>query len=176
MPKLTTLLFDVDGTLAETEEIHRQSFNRAFEQAGLDWEWSPQMYSELLAEVQGFLPKQIHIVLGDRTEQSYRLANYYRYYHKIKARFLEEVNRTPGATYPMPCAHCDLCDWRELCKQQWQQDDHLVQVANISCSQIEKKSSRILDSPRSGRIVAAHFQSRFRNSFLMFTAQEIALQ
>jgi len=31
MKKLTTLLFDVDGTLAETEEIHRQAFNRAFE-------------------------------------------------------------------------------------------------------------------------------------------------
>ncbi|HFD79553.1 MAG TPA: HAD family hydrolase [Gammaproteobacteria bacterium] len=48
MSSLTTLLFDVDGTLAETEETHRQSFNKAFQQAGLDWEWSPELYSELL--------------------------------------------------------------------------------------------------------------------------------
>ncbi|MFQ5642336.1 MAG: HAD family hydrolase [Thiogranum sp.] len=53
MNKLTTLLFDVDGTLAETEEIHRQSFNAAFEQAGLDWHWSQQMYTGLLAVTGG---------------------------------------------------------------------------------------------------------------------------
>ena len=53
MSKLTTLLFDVDGTLAETEEIHRQSFNKAFDQAGLDWHWSQQMYGELLAVTGG---------------------------------------------------------------------------------------------------------------------------
>jgi len=53
MPRLSTLLFDVDGTLAETEEIHRQSFNKAFSQAGLDWEWSPDTYRDLLAVTGG---------------------------------------------------------------------------------------------------------------------------
>lgn len=53
MSKLTTLLFDVDGTLAETEEIHRQSFNRAFKQAGLEWHWSQELYAELLAVTGG---------------------------------------------------------------------------------------------------------------------------
>jgi len=53
MKKLTTLLFDVDGTLADTEEIHRQSFNTAFKQAGLDWHWSQQMYAGLLAVTGG---------------------------------------------------------------------------------------------------------------------------
>ena len=53
MSKLTTLLFDVDGTLAETEEIHRQSFNKAFSDAGLDWYWSQEMYGELLAVTGG---------------------------------------------------------------------------------------------------------------------------
>jgi len=31
------LIFDVDGTLAETEEVHRQAFNEAFVQCGVDW-------------------------------------------------------------------------------------------------------------------------------------------
>ncbi|MGD8842734.1 MAG: HAD family hydrolase [Gammaproteobacteria bacterium] len=53
MPRLTTLLFDVDGTLAETEEVHREAFNKAFEQAGLDWQWSPSLYAELLAVTGG---------------------------------------------------------------------------------------------------------------------------
>lgn len=53
MSRLDVLLFDVDGTLAETEEIHRQSFNRSFAQAGLDWVWSEELYTRLLAVTGG---------------------------------------------------------------------------------------------------------------------------
>ena len=53
MAELKALLFDVDGTLADTEEVHRQSFNAAFAAAGLDWVWSPQRYAELLAVTGG---------------------------------------------------------------------------------------------------------------------------
>ncbi len=49
MTKLQALLFDVDGTIADTEELHRQSFNYAFLRSNLDWEWSPALYAELLA-------------------------------------------------------------------------------------------------------------------------------
>lgn len=53
MSKLGTLIFDVDGTLAETErDGHRIAFNRAFAEEGLDWEWSEPLYGELL-EVSG---------------------------------------------------------------------------------------------------------------------------
>ena len=51
--KLEALLLDVDGTLADTEEIHRQAFNAAFEQAGLDWVWERDLYHELLAVTGG---------------------------------------------------------------------------------------------------------------------------
>jgi len=45
---LKALIFDVDGTLAETEEVHRQAFNETFESHGLDWTWSPELYRKLL--------------------------------------------------------------------------------------------------------------------------------
>lgn len=45
---LGALIFDVDGTLAETEEAHRAAFNRAFADAGLDWHWTRDMYRDLL--------------------------------------------------------------------------------------------------------------------------------
>jgi len=48
-PHLRALIFDVDGTLADTEEFHRQAFNEAFCDFGLDWEWTPELYTELLA-------------------------------------------------------------------------------------------------------------------------------
>nr|WP_294517529.1 HAD-IA family hydrolase [uncultured Rhodopila sp.] len=49
MPALSALIFDVDGTLAETEEIHRVAFNEAFDAASLDWHWDQALYGELLA-------------------------------------------------------------------------------------------------------------------------------
>ncbi len=48
------LLFDVDGTLADTErDGHRVAFNRAFQDAGLNWDWTPALYGELLAVAGG---------------------------------------------------------------------------------------------------------------------------
>lgn len=53
MAELKALIFDVDGTLAETErDGHRPAFNQAFTDAGLDWNWSEERYGELL-EVSG---------------------------------------------------------------------------------------------------------------------------
>jgi HAD superfamily hydrolase (TIGR01509 family) len=54
MPELKALLFDVDGTLADTErDGHRLAFNRAFTDAGLDWDWTPELYGQLLAVTGG---------------------------------------------------------------------------------------------------------------------------
>jgi HAD superfamily hydrolase (TIGR01509 family) len=50
----TALLFDVDGTLADTErDGHRLAFNRAFADAGLDWVWDVPLYGVLLAVTGG---------------------------------------------------------------------------------------------------------------------------
>lgn len=45
---LRALIFDVDGTLADTESAHRAAFNRAFAEFGLDWHWDEPLYTELL--------------------------------------------------------------------------------------------------------------------------------
>ncbi len=48
--KLAAVIFDVDGTLADTErDGHRPAFNAAFREAGLSWDWSVELYGELLA-------------------------------------------------------------------------------------------------------------------------------
>jgi len=45
---LKAIFFDVDGTLAETEEFHRRAFNSAFAQAQMNVHWSVPEYRELL--------------------------------------------------------------------------------------------------------------------------------
>ena len=55
---LEAIVFDVDGTLAEVEEVHRRAFNEAFADGGADaafpdterhWHWDPPVYRELMA-------------------------------------------------------------------------------------------------------------------------------
>lgn len=49
MFSLQALIFDVDGTLAETErDGHRVAFNQAFAAANLDWRWPTEQYGDLL--------------------------------------------------------------------------------------------------------------------------------
>lgn len=53
-PTLQALIFDVDGTLADTErDGHRIAFNAAFAEAGLSWNWDAALYGELLAVTGG---------------------------------------------------------------------------------------------------------------------------
>ena len=48
LARLAALIFDLDGTLAETEELHRLAFNGAFAEAGLNLRWEPSVYRPLL--------------------------------------------------------------------------------------------------------------------------------
>ena len=40
MERLEVIFWDVDGTLAETEEAHRLAFNRAFDTSGMPLHWT----------------------------------------------------------------------------------------------------------------------------------------
>lgn len=53
MSTLAALVFDVDGTLAETEEAHRRAFNETFAAWGLDWRWDEALYESLLKTTGG---------------------------------------------------------------------------------------------------------------------------
>ncbi len=56
---LKALIFDVDGTLADTELAHLRAFNQAFEQEGMGWHWTLAQYTELLA-VSGGKERMLH--------------------------------------------------------------------------------------------------------------------
>lgn len=61
---LHALIFDIDGTLAETEEAHLKAFNRVFADANLDWHWNRERYRELLA-VSGGKERIRHFITED---------------------------------------------------------------------------------------------------------------
>lgn len=66
-PRLRALLWDVDGTVAETErDGHRVAFNQAFEALGLPWRWGVAHYGELLRVAGGV--ERLHHDLAQRPE------------------------------------------------------------------------------------------------------------
>jgi HAD superfamily hydrolase (TIGR01509 family) len=63
---IKSILWDVDGTLAETErDGHLKAFNQAFEALGLPWRWSELRYGELLA-VAGGRERLLHDMQSQR--------------------------------------------------------------------------------------------------------------
>ncbi len=57
---LRALIFDVDGTLADTErDGHRVAFNQAFADEGLTWRWDENVYGPLL-QVAGGRERLLH--------------------------------------------------------------------------------------------------------------------
>jgi HAD superfamily hydrolase (TIGR01509 family) len=56
---LNALIFDVDGTLADTERVHLEAFNHAFKQEGLDWHWTVEQYTQLL-DISGGKERMLH--------------------------------------------------------------------------------------------------------------------
>ncbi len=49
MVQVKAVIFGAIGVIAETSDLQRQSFNLAFREQGLDWDWDPATYRRLLA-------------------------------------------------------------------------------------------------------------------------------
>lgn len=56
---LNALIFDVDGTLADTESVHLEAFNHAFKVEGLGWHWTVEQYTRLL-DISGGKERLLH--------------------------------------------------------------------------------------------------------------------
>ena len=95
-------------------------------------------YSDLLTQLQGHEPEMLCLVLGDKREENFRYSDFSKYYGSIKKRFEEKIQGNNRNTSPEPCDLCEKCIWREICKQQWEESDHLCRVANITKIQINK--------------------------------------
>jgi HAD superfamily hydrolase (TIGR01509 family) len=93
---LRAVLFDVDGTLADTErDGHRPAFNAAFAELGLDWEWGVELYGELLA-ITGGKERIRHFIENHAPAELARegLDDWIARLHKVKTRhYVEALER-----------------------------------------------------------------------------------
>jgi beta-phosphoglucomutase-like phosphatase (HAD superfamily) len=113
---LKALIFDVDGTLADTEAVHLEAFNHAFAQVGLDWHWSHGDYADLL-EISGGkerLRHFWHLTHPDMTDLGGgALSDTLNRLHEIKTAYYENavnegrVQLRPGVLALIKAAHAD---------------------------------------------------------------------
>lgn len=89
---LQGLIFDLDGTMADTEEAHREAFNAAFEKFDLRWHWTPLLYSELL-RISGGLRRLHHFVetMSATPEERNKLHGLVPEIHRVKTRLYEQL-------------------------------------------------------------------------------------
>jgi HAD superfamily hydrolase (TIGR01509 family) len=99
--RLRAVIFDVDGTLAETErDGHRPAFNQAFRDHGLPYQWSVAEYGTLLATTGGRRRLARYLAEYGHADDAEPLA---RSLHEAKTRYFLEWIRTgpvrarPGA-------------------------------------------------------------------------------
>ena len=76
--ELRGLIFDVDGTLAETEEVHRHCFNAVFERAGLEDRWDQERYGELLHVTGGKERMRAHFAQSKNRLSSATIASFHQ--------------------------------------------------------------------------------------------------
>ena len=94
-------------------------------------------YSHEVARIQGREPEQMHLVLGSGAREPFRPADFDAYFRRVRSRFLAFVAAEP-ATYPLPVDHCDICEFKSRCEQQWRDDDHLTLVARMGRGQVTR--------------------------------------
>lgn len=98
---LNALIFDVDGTLADTESVHLEAFNHAFRQEGLDWHWSTEQYTQLL-DISGGKERMLHhwrTVDPDMKEvDAGAIADTINRLHEIKTAYYENAVNSGAVT------------------------------------------------------------------------------
>lgn len=100
MSQIDGVIFDVDGTLVDSErDGHRVAFNRAFEEEGLPDRWDPDLYGDLLV-IAGGDRRMAHWfqTQGRAEDKAWELA---RRLHPRKSHFMREIVES-GSIQPRP--------------------------------------------------------------------------
>ncbi|MDQ3518994.1 MAG: TM0106 family RecB-like putative nuclease [Gemmatimonadota bacterium] len=89
------------------------------------------MYSQLVKDVQGVMPRYAQVILGDDSTINLRVDDYRYYCDAACERFLSFASADERDTVAEPCGHCELCRWDERCTTEWEDLDHLSLVARL---------------------------------------------
>ncbi len=96
-------------------------------------------YAEAIEAATGRWPRQFHLWLGSGNVETLDPEHFRPYWRRLRrqlARLLAS-EPDPTATRPVPCAHCEVCEFAPHCESQWRHEDSLVYVATIRARERE---------------------------------------
>lgn len=89
-------------------------------------------YADAIKALTEVAPQHIHLWLGAGDRESLLVEQFAPYWRRLRNQLSELLNEDViGATYPAPCDHCEYCEFKSRCEEQWRREDSLVYVANI---------------------------------------------
>ena len=89
-------------------------------------------YADGIEALTGITPERMHIWLGSGHQESLRVAEFRPYWRRLRQRLARELEAGPTATTePVPCTHCQFCEFSPICDQQWRDERSTFLVARI---------------------------------------------
>jgi predicted RecB family nuclease len=89
-------------------------------------------YAEAIAAATGTMPEHLHLELGSGATETIRTANMLPYWRRLRGQLLAVVgDEVPVETVPVPCDHCEFCEFELVCEADWRASDSLVYVAGV---------------------------------------------
>jgi uncharacterized protein len=89
-------------------------------------------YADAIQALTGEVPRDMHLWLGSGAQESLIVEQFRPYWCRLRRQLVvlleQEVSFT---TKPEPCDHCDYCEFKGRCENEWRSEDSLVYVANI---------------------------------------------
>ena len=96
------------------------------------------MYSYLLEKIQGLTPRSFFILLKDLKKEEIKVSQVNEFFLENKSQYELFIKNDLNKTKPEKCDHCQICDWQEVCENEWKVKRHLNQVGGNNKNYIKK--------------------------------------
>ena len=90
-------------------------------------------YAEAIEGLTKRTPERLHVWLGSGRFETVHHADVRPYWNRLRGQLSDLMNAPAAAaeTRPVPCAHCDFCEFANVCDERWRADDSLIYLAGL---------------------------------------------
>ena len=96
------------------------------------------MYTYMLEQTQGVLPKRFTIVLKDMIEEDVQVNQVNEFFKTHRENYEKFVSNGIDKTKPEKCSFCQICSWKEECEKLWIKEDNLNQIGGLTKVHLKK--------------------------------------
>ena len=96
------------------------------------------MYTYMLEETQGVLPKRFKIALKNMVEEDVQVNQVNEFFKTHRENYELFVEKSIDKTQPEKCSHCQICSWKEECEKIWIKEDNLNQIGGLTKIHLKK--------------------------------------